>query len=91
MKILGVRRLDKGYFEVTIRHNWVERLFGFCREEKRFIRDSGVNFPGGGSMYFDSHGNLLEPGDALVSKVDEWRKADSKRREDEEYTKQSYF
>lgn len=81
MKIVKIERLEKGKFEVTVRHNWVERLFGFAREEKRFIRDTGVNWHDGRSIYVDEYGDYLEwPLNEICVAVDNWRKTESLKR-----------
>lgn len=82
MQIVKIERYPtrRSSYDVTIRHSWLEWLFGFSREETRTFIDTGRNYPVGGSVYEDEFGNVLEPFNEFSEAIDNWRKAESLKR-----------
>jgi len=60
-------------YNVTLKPNWLERLFG-CKTKTIQIKDTRSQYTfGGGNVYVDKNGDKLGNGSYIGEKIDSWK------------------
>ncbi len=74
MKVIKIEEIDNIY-HVTLKRNWLERLFGFKPEEViRYKMTFSTYVFGGGTIYLKEDGERTGNGDYVAEEIDKWRR-----------------
>ena len=74
MKVIKIEEID-GIFHVTVKRNWLEKLFGFKAEEViRYKMTLSTYKYGGGAIYIKEDGTRTNNGEYVAEEIDKWRR-----------------
>jgi len=74
MKIIGVKTIKSYIYELDIKYNWLERLFGSKSGKYKFKETDSIFTFGGGHVYIDEEGEKLTNFDKRGEYMDRWKR-----------------
>jgi len=77
MKIIDIEEQGYSYYIITLKPNWLERLFGLKQKTIK-LKDTGSRYTfGNGRVYMDEDGNQTGNGSYFGETIDNWRRKKS--------------